>query len=121
MTDQKPTLTDTARTVRAARGNQRTAKSWGAEAAKRMLMNNPDPEVAEHIGQAPHLVGERGAGDAPLVPRLALPQQRHPVAVPRLHMALHAVLRPLQPAPRGPLRDRPVLPVLHPPARCVSP
>src|ERR671910_1496958 len=37
-----------ARTVRAARGNERTAKSWGAEAAKRMLMNNLDPEVAEH-------------------------------------------------------------------------
>ncbi|MGB4134994.1 MAG: urocanate hydratase [Microbacterium sp.] len=36
------------RTIRAARGNQRTAKSWGAEAAKRMLMNNLDPEVAEH-------------------------------------------------------------------------
>ncbi|MGN7965947.1 urocanate hydratase [Microbacterium sp. 22179] len=48
MTDQKPTLTDTTRTERAARGNQRTAKSWGAEAAKRMLMNNLDPEVAEH-------------------------------------------------------------------------
>ncbi|UPL13544.1 urocanate hydratase [Microbacterium galbinum] len=48
MTDQKPTLIDTTRTVRAARGNQRTAKSWGAEAAKRMLMNNLDPEVAEH-------------------------------------------------------------------------
>ena len=36
------------RTVRAARGSVRTAKSWGAEAAKRMLMNNLDPEVAEH-------------------------------------------------------------------------
>jgi len=36
------------RVVRAARGNHRTAKSWGAEAAKRMLMNNLDPEVAEH-------------------------------------------------------------------------
>jgi len=36
------------RVVRADRGNQRTAKSWGAEAAKRMLMNNLDPEVAEH-------------------------------------------------------------------------
>ena len=35
-------------TVRAARGAERTAKSWGAEAAKRMLMNNLDPEVAEH-------------------------------------------------------------------------
>ncbi|GAA3914201.1 urocanate hydratase [Microbacterium invictum] len=36
------------RTVRAARGAEMTAKSWGAEAAKRMLMNNLDPEVAEH-------------------------------------------------------------------------
>ncbi len=36
------------RTVRADRGSSRTAKSWGAEAAKRMLMNNLDPEVAEH-------------------------------------------------------------------------
>ena len=36
------------RTIRAARGAERTAKSWGAEAAKRMLMNNLDPEVAEH-------------------------------------------------------------------------
>ncbi|WP_431801617.1 urocanate hydratase [Microbacterium sp. bgisy203] len=34
--------------IRAPRGAQRTAKSWGAEAAKRMLMNNLDPEVAEH-------------------------------------------------------------------------
>ena len=37
-----------ARTVRAPRGADRTAKSWSAEAAKRMLMNNLDPEVAEH-------------------------------------------------------------------------
>ena len=37
-----------ARTVRAPRGAERTAKSWEAEAAKRMLMNNLDPEVAEH-------------------------------------------------------------------------
>lgn len=36
------------RTVRAPRGPELTAKSWGAEAAKRMLMNNLDPEVAEH-------------------------------------------------------------------------
>ncbi|MET2010093.1 urocanate hydratase [Microbacterium chocolatum] len=38
----------TARVIRAPRGPERTAKSWGAEAAKRMLMNNLDPEVAEH-------------------------------------------------------------------------
>ncbi|GAA2914181.1 urocanate hydratase [Microbacterium keratanolyticum] len=36
------------RSIRAARGPERTAKSWGAEAAKRMLMNNLDAEVAEH-------------------------------------------------------------------------
>ncbi len=33
--------------VRAARGCVRTAKGWIQEAAKRMLMNNLDPEVAE--------------------------------------------------------------------------
>ncbi|MCC6213849.1 MAG: urocanate hydratase [Polyangiaceae bacterium] len=32
--------------IRAARGAARTARSWDAEAAKRMLMNNLDPEVA---------------------------------------------------------------------------
>ncbi|HKT55843.1 MAG TPA: urocanate hydratase, partial [Microbacterium sp.] len=36
------------RVVRAPRGAERTAKSWGAEAAKRMIQNNLDPEVAEH-------------------------------------------------------------------------
>jgi urocanate hydratase len=34
--------------VRAPRGPRRTAKGWIQEAAKRMLMNNLDPEVAEH-------------------------------------------------------------------------
>ncbi|MEI3842774.1 MULTISPECIES: urocanate hydratase [Microbacterium] len=43
-----PSSTGARPPVRAPRGNQRTAKSWGAEAAKRMLMNNLDPEVAEH-------------------------------------------------------------------------
>ena len=41
-------MTTTPRTIRATRGAERTAQSWGAEAAKRMLMNNLDPEVAEH-------------------------------------------------------------------------
>jgi urocanate hydratase len=36
-----------ARTVRAPRGMKLTCKSWQAEAALRMLMNNLDPEVAE--------------------------------------------------------------------------
>jgi urocanate hydratase len=47
-TDSPSAVPTRVRHVRAARGNQRIAKSWGAEAAKRMLMNNLDPEVAEH-------------------------------------------------------------------------
>ena len=39
---------DTSRVIRAPRGSKITAKSWLTEAAKRMLMNNLDPEVAEH-------------------------------------------------------------------------
>ena len=37
----EPAMSDIAqtRTIRAPRGAERTAKSWGAEAAKRMLMN----------------------------------------------------------------------------------
>ncbi len=52
---------DSNRVIRAARGNKITAKSWQTEAAKRMLMNNLDPEVAEH----PHaLVVYGGIGRA---------------------------------------------------------
>src|SRR5258707_15252120 len=36
-----------ARVVGAPRGPERSAQSWGAEAALRMLHNNLDPEVAE--------------------------------------------------------------------------
>ncbi|MHC4126767.1 MAG: urocanate hydratase [Planctomycetota bacterium] len=36
-----------ARTVRAPRGPHKTCKTWQAEAAMRMIMNNLDPEVAE--------------------------------------------------------------------------
>ena len=41
------TGTAVARTVRAPRGAVKTCKTWQAEAALRMLMNNLDPEVAE--------------------------------------------------------------------------
>ena len=37
----------TTTTIRAPRGNTRSCKTWQAEAALRMLMNNLDPEVAE--------------------------------------------------------------------------
>jgi urocanate hydratase len=38
----------TSRTVRAPRGTEISCKGWQQEAALRMLMNNLDPEVAEH-------------------------------------------------------------------------
>ncbi|HEX8469918.1 MAG TPA: urocanate hydratase [Brevundimonas sp.] len=43
MTDKTPN----ARVIRSPRGPDKTAKTWAAEAAMRMLMNNLDPEVAE--------------------------------------------------------------------------
>jgi urocanate hydratase len=41
------TRIDNARVIRAAHGNQLSAKSWQTEAPMRMLMNNLDPEVGE--------------------------------------------------------------------------
>jgi urocanate hydratase len=40
-------MNETGQPIRASRGNTRTARGWIQEAAKRMLMNNLDPEVAE--------------------------------------------------------------------------
>ncbi len=42
-----PSRLDNQRVVRAPRGSEMTCRTWGAEAALRMLMNNLDPEVAE--------------------------------------------------------------------------
>jgi len=42
-----PGAPGTPRTVRAPRGSEMSCKTWQAEAAMRMLMNNLDPEVAE--------------------------------------------------------------------------
>jgi len=41
-------MSTTPRVIRAARGTTLTAKSWQTEGPLRMLMNNLDPEVAEH-------------------------------------------------------------------------
>lgn len=41
------TTTPNTRVIRSPRGPEMTAKTWAAEAALRMLMNNLDPEVAE--------------------------------------------------------------------------
>jgi urocanate hydratase len=46
---------------RAPRGSQKTCKTWAAEAAMRMLMNNLDPEVAEDPA---NLVVYGGSGKA---------------------------------------------------------
>jgi urocanate hydratase len=43
----KPATPTAHRVIRAPRGNKLTCKTWQAEAAMRMLMNNLDPEVAE--------------------------------------------------------------------------
>jgi urocanate hydratase len=50
-----------ARTVRAPRGPKRTCKTWQAEAAMRMIMNNLDPEVGERPDE---LVVYGGRGQA---------------------------------------------------------
>jgi urocanate hydratase len=50
-----------ARTVRAPRGSEISCKGWTQEAALRMLMNNLDPEVAEHPDQ---LIVYGGTGKA---------------------------------------------------------
>ena len=39
---------DPTRRIKAATGTTLSAKSWLTEAPLRMLMNNLDPEVAEH-------------------------------------------------------------------------
>ena len=41
-------MTSSPRIIRAARGTTLTARGWQTEAPLRMLMNNLDPEVAEH-------------------------------------------------------------------------
>jgi len=47
MTQTSVSTASSTRTIRAPRGRERTCKTWQAEAALRMLMNNLDPEVAE--------------------------------------------------------------------------
>src|ERR1700730_11125458 len=49
------------RPVRAPRGTQLSCQGWPQEAALRMLMNNLDPEVAEHPDQ---LIVYGGSGRA---------------------------------------------------------
>jgi urocanate hydratase len=54
-------MTQSREPVHAPRGTQRSCKSWATEGAMRMLMNNLDPEVAEHPDQ---LIVYGGSGRA---------------------------------------------------------
>jgi urocanate hydratase len=56
-----PAPSPSKRVIRAPRGPERTCKTWQAEAALRMLMNNLDPEVAEKPDQ---LIVYGGRGQA---------------------------------------------------------
>ena len=66
--------------IRAPRGSALNARSWQTEAPLRMLLNNLDPEVAEH---PEHLVVYGGSGRAA-----------------RSHDALRGIVRDAAPAPR---------------------
>ena len=57
--DREPRVS--ARTVHAPRGAELSCRGWGQEAALRMLMNNLDPDVAEHPDE---LVVYGGTGKA---------------------------------------------------------
>src|SRR5579864_4241455 len=66
MTEEEAFMTinpriDNARTIRAPRGPEISARSWLTEAPLRMLMNNLDPDVAERPSE---LVVYGGAGRA---------------------------------------------------------
>ncbi len=54
-------MTQSREPIHAPRGSQRSCKSWATEGAMRMLMNNLDPEVAEHPDQ---LIVYGGSGRA---------------------------------------------------------
>src|SRR3954454_15117626 len=71
--------------VRAPRGKTISCKTWGAEAAMRLLMNNLDPEVAEDPAR---LVVYGGSGKAA-----------------RSWPAYHAIVKPL----KAPARDETLL------------
>jgi hypothetical protein len=70
-----------------------------------------DAQALEDVREALDLVGQLGVRHASLVPRLALPQQRHAVAVARLDMAVEAVVGDVELAVGEPLREGRVGPV----------
>jgi urocanate hydratase len=59
--DHDGLMTQSREPIHAPRGTQLSCKSWATEGAMRMLMNNLDPEVAEHPDQ---LIVDGGSGRA---------------------------------------------------------
>ena len=53
-------MTSGPRPVHAPHGSQLSCKGWPQEAAMRMLMNNLDPDIAEHPDQLIVYGGEEG-------------------------------------------------------------
>ena len=85
MTDPN-TAPQGAREVRAPRGTELSCKGWTQEAALRMLMNNLDPEVAEHPDRLVVYggTGRAGVGRRPSV--LAMAIAIHQERPPRHHL-----------------------------------
>ncbi len=77
-------MTQSREPIHAPRGTQRSCKSWATEGAMRMLMNNLDPEVAEHPDQ---LIVYGGSGRAARSwdAETLLVQSGKPVGVLRTH------------------------------------
>src|SRR5215472_13703097 len=73
------------RPVRAPRGTALTCRGWPQEAAMRMLMNNLDPEVAEHPDQLIVYGGSGRAARSWAAYETLLVQSGKPVGVMRTH------------------------------------
>ena len=71
-------------------------------------------EVGQRVGGLAHLGQQVGVGDvAAVADRLALPVDRHPVAVAGLDVTVHAVVRHIEFAADEPLGERRLRPVQH--------
>ena len=71
-------------------------------------------EVGQRVGGLAHLGQQVGVGQgAAIADRLALPEDGHPVAEPRLDVTVHAVVRHVELAADEPLGERRLRPVQH--------
>ncbi len=82
-------------------------------------VTGPNAQLDQRVRGLAHLVLQLGIGDRPAVARLALPVIGHLIAVARLDVPVHAVVRHVQLATHEPPRERRIRPVqnLRPPLR----